>query len=348
MGCLLRALHLTAELLKRVLVPARARVGSVRRVARGVACAVGFTAAMPHATAAECAPAQIKGDPGALPPPWRDALDALVAATAREGQPWSCPNARVRILPASPRHPTLLEVEDAYGVRRRAVARPMDLVPLGEAMLAALPEEEPASAPPSSAEMPPLAYRPPFETPPEARHGEATSHASVLFDALAGVRYTGPTSALMVGPELRATYGFDHWSAGLVARYDTAVDVFQRVPPQFSMSSVTVGLAAGYRLVERPFELTASIEPTLAVILLGAQRPGEAEPDSDSHVDMRLGARLAASIPLPGRLRVVCALGAEGTPAALFEDRHSRHAPLPELPGYLAGLSVGLQMKANP
>jgi hypothetical protein len=152
---------------------------------------------------------------------------------------------------------------------------------------------------------------------------------------------------VLVGPELRATFAFDRWSTGLVARYDSAIAVFEHVPPQFSMSSVTVGLSGGYRLVARPVEIVAAIEPTMAVVLMGAQRPGQAEPDVDAHVDMRLGARFGAAIPLRGRLRATCAIGAEGAPAALFTNRDSRRHALPELPGYLAGLSLGLELEAS-
>jgi hypothetical protein len=51
-------------------------------------------------------------------------------------------------------------------------------------------------------------------------------------------------------------------------------------------------------------------------------------------------------VPLYGRLRAVGALGVEGAPAALFGDRRSRRHALPELPGYLAGLSLGLEVVA--
>src|SRR5580693_5176738 len=47
------------------------------------------------ALADECAPVRVGGDPTSLLAPWRQALDALVAATGREGRPWSCPDARV-------------------------------------------------------------------------------------------------------------------------------------------------------------------------------------------------------------------------------------------------------------
>ena len=165
----------------------------------------------------------------------------------------------------------------------------------------------------------------------------------MVVDALAGARYTGPTRALMMGAELRAAMVFDRWSAGLSARYDTAVAVFQPVPDQFSLSSVSVGIPVGYRILRAPVELAATVAPSLAVVLMGAEKNGQEEPDIDAHVDMRLGARLALAIPVSERLRLVCALGGEGAPAALFDDRHSRRKLLPELPGYLAGLSVGME-----
>ena len=73
----------------------------------------------------------------------------------------------------------------------------------------------------------------------------------LLVDALAGARYTGPTRALMMGAELRAAMVFGRWLAGLSARYDSAVSVFQPVPDQFSLSSVSVGLPVGYRIAAR-------------------------------------------------------------------------------------------------
>jgi len=72
----------------------------------------------------ECAPAWIDGDPAALPAAWRRAMVALVDATAREGQPWSCTGARLALLPPGDHLLARLEVEDSSGVRRRRVAAP--------------------------------------------------------------------------------------------------------------------------------------------------------------------------------------------------------------------------------
>jgi hypothetical protein len=168
----------------------------------------------------------------------------------------------------------------------------------------------------------------------------------VLVDLLVGARYTGPTRAVLMGPELRASMVFDRWSAGLLARYDAAIAVFQPVPEQFTLSSVSIGLSGGYRLLAVPVELTASLEPTLAAVFMGGQRPGESEPDVDAHVDMRMGARLGAAVPVTDRIRLGCALGGEGAPVALFTDRSSRRHALPALPGYLVGLSVGMEVLA--
>jgi hypothetical protein len=303
-----------------------------------------------EARAAECTPAQVAVDPASLPPRWRDALLALVAATGREGQPWSCPaNARIAVRPPHDGALAQLEVDDGAGVHRRPVASPADVVPLGEAMLtrAAIPEPENPPPPPP----PPAPGAPPFVAdlvpPPLPR---ATSSGNrLLVDVLLGARYTGATRAVLIGPELRATLESGRWHGSLVARYDEAIAICQQVPPQFTLSSVTIGFAGGYKLLASPVEIVAAIEPTLAVVFMGAQRPMETEPDVDAHVDLRLGARLAFAFPLLGRLsrwRGVAAIGGEGVPAALFSDRSARRFALPEIPSYLAGLSVGVELEA--
>src|SRR5262249_3452012 len=90
----------------------------------------------PPALAGECAPVRLGGDLASLPEAWRRALRAPRRATAREGQPWSCPDARITLLPPGDHGLGRLEVADASGVRRRPIASPADVVPLGEAMLA--------------------------------------------------------------------------------------------------------------------------------------------------------------------------------------------------------------------
>lgn len=333
------------------------------------------------ASASDCAPAQIAGDVTSLPQVWRLALEALVAVTAREGQPWSCPEARITLVPPSDDAPAVLEVEDASGVRRRTVAFPADVVPLGEAMLArAFVLEVPGplvtlggDAPArqitlgGDAPYPPAAplmkgtdrdsdrRRAAANVPPDPAvlvpivsfPGHPPAASGLLVDVLTGVHFTGPTRALLVGPELRAGVVRGRWLGALLARYDSAVAFFQRVPDQFTLASATIGVAGGYSLVTAPIELNAAIQPTLAVALIGGQPPGQTEPEIDAKVDLRLGARLSAAIPVAGRFRAVCALGAEGTPAALLPNGQSHHHDLPLLPGYMVGMSVGVEIAAN-
>jgi hypothetical protein len=336
----------------------------------GAAIAASVVTGAVHACAAECAPAQVVGDPTALPQAWRQALEALVAATGKEGQPWSCPDARVALIPPSDRGLAELEVEDASGRRRRPVASPEDVVPLGEAMLAhpvaSHPADNPLPPPPApsgampnpaipNASMPgatmpgaakPAAGQEPRSKAPPSAMASVVAGRSVLVDALVGAHYTGPTRAILLGPEVRATLDFERWSASLLGRYDASIATLQPVPEHFSLASATLGLGCGYRLVAAPVELVLALEPTLAVVFMGGQRPGTSEPDVDAHVDMRIGARLGAAIPLRGRVRAVGAVALEGAPAALFGDRHSRRHVLPELPGYLAGLSLGVEVTA--
>ncbi len=300
-----------------------------------------------------CLPARRGSETALLPVWWQQALDALIAATAREGQPWSCPDARVSVIPPSHRGPALLEVEDATGVRRRPVSSPADVVPLGEAMLARTftleaPPGHVASyrLDPWTLGLPPPPLPDTLAPAPPVALGAAKPNPNVLVDLLVGSRVTGPTLAVLLGAELRTALVFDRWSVGLMARYDSAIAYLQPVPDQFSLASVSIGLTGGYRLLAAPVELTVALEPSLAVLLVSDQRPSEAEPDVDTKVDMRLGARLGAALPLTDRLRGVCALGGEGAPEALFTDRHSRRRELPSLPAYMAGLSCGVELVA--
>src|SRR5882724_8722215 len=86
-----------------------------------------------------CAPARIAPDQPDLPAAWRAALEAVVEATAREGQPWSCTGGELSLSmdDASPPHATL-RLRDAQGrTVDRHVSAADDLLPIAEALLAA-------------------------------------------------------------------------------------------------------------------------------------------------------------------------------------------------------------------
>lgn len=303
-----------------------------------------------------CAPAQLGADVAQLPAEWRRALDALVAATREEGQPWSCPDARVSLVLRSDLQVAELVITDANrAVRRRRVASPADVVPLGEAMLArvtALPEgPAPRIANDNGDEAPTPALTPVALTPTPAappHHG-----AELRLAALTGPRFSGPLEAVWMSATARAVVAQDAWSAGLWGRYNGPVAVFHRgpLPDQFAMSEMTFGLTGGYRVLKAPVELTVAIEPVVAVVIMSSLNAGEVDVDTDAKVDFRLGGRLDLAIPIPGwsRLRPLIALDGELAPGALFGDDHSRwvdHRLRLPVPAYTLGLSVGMEITA--
>ena len=305
-----------------------------------------------------CAPARLGPEAAALPAPWRQALDALVAATTEEGQPWSCPDARVSLTLHGDVALAELEVEDASGaVRRRRVASPADVVPLGEAMLARVTMPEPAqrsSAPPpgetAAAPRPANDNAAPAPTAPMGS-SVAPPHGPALYlGALTGPRFSGPLQAVWMAATIRAVVALESWSAGLWGRYNGPVAILHLdpKPPQFSMSEMTFGLTAGYKLIKAPVELTASLEPVVAVVIMSSLRPGNLEEDADAKVDFRLGGRLGLAIPVTSRLRVLVAADGEAAPGAIGSI-HSRwvdrrlHLPMP---AYTVGLSVGMEVAA--
>src|SRR5262245_60278061 len=124
-----------------------------------VAMVAGFVAAGPARAHAppRCEPARIAEGQAEVPEPWRGALDEIVEATGQRGRPWSCAGAKLRVEVDDSE--ATLEVEDASGRRiRRTIPTPDDLVPIGEALLAAPNVEAP---PPQQAVSAPSLPSPP-------------------------------------------------------------------------------------------------------------------------------------------------------------------------------------------
>lgn len=299
-------------------------------------------------SAAPCAPAVADEGAASLPEAWRRELDALVAASGRGGHPWSCTGARLSLSPAPDGRGATLAVEDAAGRRERGVEAPEDLVPIGKALLAITiaPAPPPPPTPPAADAAPPIAPPPPALPAPKA----AGPRLALLVDALAETRFSGPTEALWAGASLRGTAAIDAWLAGLWARYEAPIAVFDRVPPDFTMSSVSIGLAGGRRLLAAPVELDVTFEPSLAVVLTGGRPDPHGEVSRDAQIDPRLGARLGMGVPLFGsRFRALVALDGEIAPGAFDQGGqggpgHHGPPPLPSRPAYTIGLSIGAEL----
>jgi hypothetical protein len=314
-----------------------------------------------------CAPARLGPEAASLPLPWRQALDALVAATTDEGQPWSCPDARVSLTLHGDVAFAELVVEDVRGgvprLRRRRVASPADVVPLGEAMLAKVSVPEPTE--PSAPPVPPVEVGGPALSPPRSPANDNAGPgptapmgspipprqgAELYLGLLAGPRFSAPLQTVWMAASIRAVVALESWSAGLWGRYNGPVAILHLdpKPPQFSMSEMTFGLTGGYKLIKSPVELTASLEPIVAVVIMSSLRPGNDEEDSDAKVDFRLGGRLGLAVPMTSRLRLLVAFDGEAAPGALGSE-HSRwvdrRLQLP-MPAYTVGLSVGMEVAA--
>ena len=132
--------------------PTETRVGP-RSLFFASAFAAAFAIARPASAA--CDPPKKADSVDTLPVAWRSALDDLVRSAAEPGHPWSCSGGDVA-LDVGANGASLTVNRAGEPPITRTVALPSDVVPLGQALLAAplsLPEEAPS--PPPSVTMPP-------------------------------------------------------------------------------------------------------------------------------------------------------------------------------------------------
>jgi len=317
----------------------------VRRCASTAAALVLALAASPPAHACDALQIVSETSETPLPDAWARELDALVAATAREGRPWSCPGGRASLIldPAGER--ATLIVEDRAARRRtRNVASPEDVVPMGEALLAvaeapsaSLPVEP---SPTSTAQADSRA--PPMGTHLGSDMAAPSRDPRFLVRGAVASRYVGATNALWGGAVVRGIISFGPWSVGIWTRYDLPAKPFSTVPPNFSMSEVCVGASMGRRLVSGPLEIGVAIDPSVAVVSMSGGQGGENA--EGGMVDARLGLRVHAALPFGDTWRGIFELDGELAPAALGGSKRRRiDEALPPAPSYTAGLGVGLE-----
>lgn len=282
------------------------------------------------AEAQPCRPARVGPGVDAQPEAFRQAVAALVLATATEGQPWSCSGGLI-LLETHERGATLTIVTDDGRSIAREVQTPDEIEPLGQALLA---RPLPSPAPPPSAPTP--AAPPPSTlvaagTLPEPR---------VLIDALVMPRYAGGSNAILGGIAAGARVPFGPWFAGAWVRYDAlSAPLDERGGP---LSEVSVGASAGRSFALRPLELRAAVTPSAAIVTRGMAR----DDDDDTRVDGRVGVDVRGVVPITSFVRAVVALDAEIAPRAFGkdprppreEDRFSRY------PSYTFGLGVGVEL----
>jgi hypothetical protein len=293
-----------------------------------------------------CAPVVVASDRASLPPAWRDALDALVQATAREGMPWSCPGGSVELTLDAASGGGVITLVDARGRSvSRPVATPADLLATGEALLAAPLEDRappPAPAPPVSTDRvegraaTPSTANPVVAPPRDPR---------VQIQALLGPRVSGPGPMGWMGGKAGVLLPWGPWSLGLWARLDYVVGGPPRAPSGFSMNEVCVGLALGRRLLNGPLELRVSLDPSVADPGMEAGEEDMAHPEG-SRVAFRIGTTLTGTFRIAGVFRGIVTLDGELTPAGLAGLQRippENGITLPPMPVYTAGLLLGVE-----
>ena len=293
------------------------------------AAALALCASVAHAE--PCRPARVGPGVDAQPDAWRQAVTALIQASASEGQPWSC-SGGVIILVTHDQGATLTIVTDDGRSISREVALPEDVEPLGEALLAR-PLPPPAPPPPA----PPVPTgKPPADEPPVA----ALPEPRVLIDALIAPRYAGSSKIVWGGVSVGAAVPFGPWLAGVWGRYDALSAPLSEHGGH--MSEFCVGATGGRSFKLAPVELRASFVPSVAVVTRSVGGPE----DSETHVMGRLGVDARAVVPITSLLRAVVALDAELAPAGFGHEAHPRQDDdhFSAFPSYTLGLGVGVEL----
>ncbi len=292
-----------------------------------------------------CVPAHIAKSQSSLPDAWRLALDELIISASGEGQPWDCSGADLELV----LHDGRAELDVRLPDGRRA-SRPLDypdlVVPVGEALLArpvdeasraTTGEKRGASSPSTS----PRQDSPRAPSPALPTNG--THDPRLLIDAAFVGRVSAAVDAFWTGASLRVIVPYGDWSGGAWVRVDVPAKIFQPVSTHFTMNEVCVGLALGYRILRAPFELRLSGDVSFGVVSMdsGSESVERGETGEGSNADFRTGFDLQAAVPFSHIGRFLVGGDFEITPAR-FAGRHLVTPQLPELPGFSAGLSVGL------
>jgi hypothetical protein len=305
------------------------------RLATTVGVILGLGSAFARAALASgtCAPLRLAPDPTELPDDWRSALEDLRDATSREGHPWSCTGGEASLTVHDAGGAVLRVITGGREMERR-VGTPDDVVPMGEALLAApLP---PAAMVRASDGVPRdpgpgRDVRSPVPTP-------AASGRGLEVQLSAGLGYLGPTAATVASGTLRGSLSFEAWEAGIWARLDEPLDFEPPGVERFSLDAGSVGLSAGRRFIAAPMELYVGFEPSVAVVAMEGGPRGERI--EGARVDARLGLCLCSAVAISRRWRIVASAFGEFAPAELSEHRIAES--FPPVPGYAVGLSLGL------
>jgi hypothetical protein len=285
-----------------------------------------------------CVPVRAGSDPSTLPEAWRAAFEALIASTARDGLPWSCPGGSIELALTTATGAGALTVTDAKGRKTtRPVGSPADVGPTGKALLAGPRIEAPVAVVEAPVAAPaPIALASPR---PEAPRAMAPADPRLVLTATAGPRVSGPDTTAWMSGTLHGAIPFGAWSLGLWTRFDLPVALERPISPYFSMSSVSVGLSGGRSFAVGSFSLDARLAPSVAVVSMENAKDESLPHPEGARVALRIGAEAGASTHINDWLLGRIAFDGEVAPAkaAMIADG------FPQVPRYMLGVSLGLE-----
>jgi hypothetical protein len=321
------------------------RSGRVRRcvvmlAALPVAMLAFLAPAPAGARTGPCEPVRLAPSTAGIPVSWRAALEALARATAEEGLPWGCPGGTAELVPDASGGAVLIVIDAAGHAVSRRVAGPGEVVPTGEALLATPLGEAPAPPP---AERPALPAPAPAPPPPPPPAGPTDPRLQI--QALLGPRASGPGTMVWASGELRMLIPFGPWSPAAWVRYDIHAAGPRNAPANFGTSAVSAGLGVARRIVPAPFELYVILDTSLAVVIMEDGSDALPHPEGAKPA-LRLGTGLYGTFPLHGIVRGVLKVDGEFAPAGIggLQIAAGQQPLLPLVPGYTAGLSLGMQV----
>lgn len=259
-----------------------------------MALTLGLALAWVRPAHADCAPASPGPSHDSLPRPWQSAVDRLVRSAAEPGHPWSCSGGRID-LELTSSGAVLRVAREGETPITRAVSEPSDVVPLGQALLAAPLEPTPSpvehddattSAAPVLAPAPIVAGA----QQPRERDDAATrpKEPRILLGGGIDGRAAGSSSGAWLGPTLSAAVPLGRWLPSISLRQQSGIS---DGPP---LDEFSFGLAVQYRIPLRPLELRAGLGLRGAVVLRDLPRPQGAQ----SQLQGRAGPILSLVIPV--------------------------------------------------
>lgn len=218
-----------------------------------------LTVALAPITAhAECPSTRVDSKP--LAREWQAALDALVQSTSEPGHPWSCAGGTISV-EVGESDVELSVTRPGESVVRRRVSEPDDLVPLGQALLAApLPAPPPPPAPSPKLELSPA--RDAVVAP--APRKDPRLFVGGGFDG----RGVGGSGVPYAGIAANASVPMGHWLPTLSLRQQSAL--FSDGP---GLDEFSVAIAVQYRLPISAVELRIGPAIRGAAVIRDFPRP---------------------------------------------------------------------------